>query len=103
MRRDAGPVTEIGFYHLQTTPLERALPKLLERSGRTVSGSITGFYSVLVEADDTNEPISDTVRGTLDGHIMLSRKLAHQCPSRALSPPRESPAWSARMILKPAW
>jgi len=54
-----------------------ALPQLLERCGRTEAGSITGLYTVLVEADDVNEPIADATRGVLDGHIWLSRKLAN--------------------------
>lgn len=52
------------------------LPKLLERSGTSDIGTITGLYTILVEADDMNDPIADAVRSILDGHIVLSRKLA---------------------------
>ena len=54
------------------------MPKLLERAGNSDKGSITGLYTVLVDGDDFNEPITDTARSILDGHIMLDRKLGHK-------------------------
>jgi flagellum-specific ATP synthase len=54
------------------------MPKLLERAGNSAVGSITGLYTVLVDGDDFNEPITDTARSILDGHIVLNRRLAQQ-------------------------
>ncbi len=54
------------------------MPRLLERAGNSDKGSITGLYTVLVDGDDFNEPITDTARSILDGHIMLNRALAQK-------------------------
>ncbi len=64
-----------------------SLPLLLERAGRSERGSITGIYNVLVEGDDLDEPVSDAIRGILDGHIILSRQLAERYHYPAIDVP----------------
>jgi flagellum-specific ATP synthase len=82
------------------------MPKLLERSGTSDIGSITGFYTILVDGDDLDEPVSDTVRGILDGHIVLSRRLAQAYHYPAIdvlaSVSRLAPAVSGPALAKAA-
>jgi flagellum-specific ATP synthase len=81
-----------------------SMPKLLERCGTSDRGTITGFYTILVDGDDMDEPVADTVRGILDGHIVLSRSLAQRYHYPAIdvlgSISRLAPAVSGKVTTK---
>jgi flagellum-specific ATP synthase len=83
-----------------------SMPKLLERCGTSEKGSITGFYTILVDGDDMDEPVADTVRGILDGHIVLSRDMAQRYHYPAIdilgSVSRLAPEVSSKAAVKAA-